>query len=231
MEGMPPESKRAIKSYVLRAGRLTEAQKRSYGLFSEKYLIPFETQPANPRDFFSNEDQVSLEIGFGMGTATAIIAEANPCKNYLGIEVHRPGIGKLLWEIEKRGLANVRIIEHDAVEVLEKMISPASIEAVHIFFPDPWPKKRHHKRRLVTRPFTDTLARALKPGGYLYMVTDWEDYAKWALAELGATPGLSNPSCGFSPAQEWRPRTKFEQKGLDKNRKVWELFFYRNHER
>ncbi|MDR0473242.1 MAG: tRNA (guanosine(46)-N7)-methyltransferase TrmB [Treponema sp.] len=231
MEGTPPESKRRIKSYVLRAGRVTEAQKRSYGFLSEKYLVPFEEEPANPQDFFGNEDQVSLEIGFGMGTATAIIAEANPGKNYLGIEVHRPGIGKLLWEIEKRGLANVRIIEHDAVEVLEKMIYPASFEAVHIFFPDPWPKKRHHKRRLVTRPFTDTLACALKPDGYLYMVTDWEDYAKWALTELGATPGLSNPCGGFSPAQEWRPRTKFEQKGLDKNRKVWELFFNRDHER
>jgi tRNA (guanine-N7-)-methyltransferase len=231
MEGKPSESKRGIKSYVLRAGRLTDAQKRSYGLLSEKYLVPFEAQATNPQDFFGNKNQVTLEIGFGMGTATAIIAEANPDKNYLGIEVHRPGIGKLLWEIEKRGLANVRIIEHDAVEVLEKMIAPVSFEAVHIFFPDPWPKKRHHKRRLVTRPFTDTLALALKPGGYLYMVTDWEDYAKWALTELGTTPGLSNSFCGFSPSQEWRPRTKFEQKGLDKNHKVWELFFNRNNER
>jgi tRNA (guanine-N7-)-methyltransferase len=198
---------------------------------SEKYLVPFEAQSANPQDFFGSEGLLTLEIGFGMGAASALIAEANPGKNYLGIEVHRPGIGKLLWEIERRGLANVRIIEHDAVEVLEKMIAPASFEAIHIFFPDPWPKKRHHKRRLVTRPFTDTLAHALKPGGYLYMVTDWEDYAKWALAELGATPGLSNSCGGFSLSQEWRPRTKFEQKGLDKNRKVWELFFNRNHER
>jgi tRNA (guanine-N7-)-methyltransferase len=159
-----------------------------------------------------------------MGTATAIIAEENPAKNYIGIEVHRPGVGKLLWEIEQCGLSNIRIIERDAVDVFLKMIPQCSLEGIHLFFPDPWPKKRHHKRRLVKRPFTGTLAAALKPGGYLHMVTDWEDYAVWALAELAGTEGLVNPFEGFSPPQN-RPLTKFERKGLEKNHEVRELFF------
>ena len=220
----------SIKSYVIRASRITDAQRRSYDLLATQYSIPFSEGQCAPATFFDNENPVTVEIGFGMGAATALIAQANPDKNYLGIEVHRPGIGKLFWEIENRKLANVKIIEHDAVEVIQKMTQPNSLAAVHIFFPDPWPKKRHHKRRLVTRPFTDILASVIKPGGYLYMVTDWEDYAHWALAELSSTPGLSNSCDGFSPHQEWRPRTKFEQKGLDKNHKVWELFFYRNNE-
>jgi tRNA (guanine-N7-)-methyltransferase len=222
--------KHSIKSYVIRAGRITGAQKRSCDLLAGKYGIPFSENKKDPSSFFGNENPVTVEIGFGMGDATARIAQANPGKNYLGIEVHKPGVGKLLWEIESRKLANVKIIEHDAVEVVEKMLPPDSLDAAHIFFPDPWPKKRHHKRRLVTRPFTDILAGAIKPGGYLYMVTDWEDYARWALAELSGTPGMSNSCADFSPPQGWRPRTKFEQKGLDKNHKVWELFFIKNHE-
>ena len=210
-----------IKSYVLRAGRFTDAQKRVYNLYSEKYLIPFEEKLSYPNVFFNNKNPVILEIGFGMGLATAIIAENNPGKNYLGIEVFRPGIGRLLWEINKRSLANIRIIEHDAVEVVEKMIAPSSLEALHIFFPDPWPKKRHHKRRLIKRPFTDSLAKLLLPNGYLYMVTDWKDYAEWALDELNLTAELKNTYLDFAEPQKWRPRTKFEQKGLDQNHEVW----------
>lgn len=168
-----------------------------------------------------------VEIGFGMGAATALIAQANPERNYLGLEVHRPGIGRLLWEIERRGLSNIRIIEHDAVEVMEGMIAPASLEGIHLFFPDPWPKKRHHKRRLIRRPFTDTLAERLRPGGYLYMVTDWEDYALWALSELSAAGSLENPYGGFAPPRDWRPETEFERKGLDKRHEVRELYFVR----
>jgi len=174
---------------------------------------------------FGNGAPVIAEIGFGMGAATAIIAGENPANNYLGIEVHRPGIGRLLWEIERRSLSNIRIVEHDAVEVFEKMIPPCSLEGIHLFFPDPWPKKRHHKRRLVQRPFTQTLAGRLKPRGYVYMVTDWEDYAQWALAELGATNGLVNTADGFAEPRAWRPRTKFEHKGLAKDHQVRELFF------
>ncbi|GHV37779.1 tRNA (guanine-N(7)-)-methyltransferase [Spirochaetia bacterium] len=219
-----------IKSYVLRAGRMSVAQKRSYETLSPRFCIPFSPDAASAPAFFGNENPLIIEIGFGMGIATADIAEANPQKNYLGLEVHTPGIGRLLWEIEKRDLRNIRIIEHDAVEVLEKMLAPGSAAAFHIFFPDPWPKKRHHKRRLVTRPFTDMLAEKLSSGGYLYMVTDWEDYGNQALAELSATPGLINPHAGsgksgFAPHQDWRPRTRFEQKGIDKNHKVLELYF------
>ncbi|MDR0290949.1 MAG: tRNA (guanosine(46)-N7)-methyltransferase TrmB [Treponema sp.] len=214
-----------IKSYVLRAGRGTQAQKRAYDSLLGQFILPFEDGIMNFARVFDNNNPVVVEIGFGMGIATATIAEENPSKNYLGIEVHRPGIGRLLWEIEQRGLSNIRIIEHDAAEVFLKMIPPESLEGLHLFFPDPWPKKRHHKRRLVQKPFTSVLANSLKPSGYLYMVTDWEDYADWALAQLCATEGLANSSDGFSPPQDWRPRTSFEKKGLEKNHQVRELFF------
>jgi tRNA (guanine-N7-)-methyltransferase len=160
-----------------------------------------------------------------MGAATALIAAQNPRTSYLGIEVHRPGIGRLLWEIQRRGLSNIRIIEHDAVEVIAAM--NFKVHGFHIFFPDPWPKKRHHKRRLIQRPFTGLLAGALETGGYIYMTTDWEDYALQALEELSAAGGLKNPYDGFAPRQDWRPLTKFEKKGIEKNRRVWELMFVR----
>ncbi|GHV27878.1 tRNA (guanine-N(7)-)-methyltransferase [Spirochaetia bacterium] len=221
-----------IKSYVLRAGRMSDAQRRSYKTLFPDFCVPFTPEPAEAGSFrldfkhiFGNENPVTLEIGFGMGIATAMIAQDNPQKNYLGVEVHRPGIGRLLWEIDARSISNIRIIEHDAVEVLEKMIPPSSIAAFHIFFPDPWPKKRHHKRRLLTRPFTGLLAEKLCPGGYVYMVTDWADYGDWALAELSATNGLRNRYAGFAEHQSWRPETKFERKGIEKQHEVRELFF------
>jgi tRNA (guanine-N7-)-methyltransferase len=221
---MLPLSAKSIKSYVLRAGRGTAAQKRSYDSLAGRFLIPFEDKILHYATIFGNDNPVIIEIGFGMGQATAVIAGENPSKNYVGIEVHRPGIGKLLLEIQERSLSNIRIIEHDATEVFAAMIPPQSLEGIRLFFPDPWPKKRHHKRRLVQRPFTTSLAASLKPQGYLYMVTDWEDYALHALEELNATEGLYNADVGFSPSQEWRPRTRFEQKGLEKNHKVRELF-------
>jgi len=223
-----------VKSYVLRAGRMTEAQRRSYETLACRFCIPFVEAPLDFEEIFGRSAPVVMEIGFGMGIATAEIAARNAEVNYLGVEVHRPGIGRLLWEIEKRGLENLRIIERDAVEVAAKMLPDQSLAGIHLFFPDPWPKKRHHKRRLVTRPFTALLARKLQRGGYLYMVTDWEDYAQWALKELSGTPGLKNPfftegegneGGGFAPPQSWRPRTKFEQKGIDKAHQVRELFF------
>ncbi|MDR1177916.1 MAG: tRNA (guanosine(46)-N7)-methyltransferase TrmB [Spirochaetaceae bacterium] len=214
------------KSYVLRAGRMTGAQKRSYEEYSGAWLVPFVPGKALDREaVFANPEPLCVEIGFGMGTATAVLAAQNPGVNYLGIEVHRPGIGRLLWEIEKRGLSNIRIIEGDAVDVISAMSFRA--DSFHIFFPDPWPKKRHHKRRLVREPFTSLLAQKLKKGGYLYMVTDWEDYGHWALAALDATEGLENRYEGFAPAQTWRPETKFERKGIEKNHGVWELMFER----
>jgi tRNA (guanine-N7-)-methyltransferase len=219
-----------IKSYVLRAGRMSDAQRRSYETLGAGFCVPFGQEPLDFSRLFASENPVIAEIGFGMGIATARIAQENPARNYLGIEVHRPGIGRLLWEIEKRGLSNIRIIEYDAVEVLGNMVPDGSLEAFHIFFPDPWPKKRHHKRRLITRPFTELLAKKLRKGGYVYMVTDWAEYGDWALAELSATEGLGNSYDGFAPAQAWRPETKFERKGLDKQHEVRELFFVKKGE-
>ena len=216
-----------VRSYVLRIGRFTPAQRRAYDSLAEKFILPFREEKADFEIIFGNNNPVTLEIGFGMGIATAAIAEANPQKNYLGIEVHRPGIGRLLLETEKRNLSNIKIVEHDAVEAAEKMLPLACLEAIHIFFPDPWPKKKHHKRRLIQRPFTETLAQRLRPGGYLYMVTDWEDYGNHALKELGESTGLRNAYEGFAAPQPWRPSTGFEQKGLQKNHSIWELFFTR----
>jgi tRNA (guanine-N7-)-methyltransferase len=213
---------------------MSPAQKRSRQELSPRFSVPFNAEGGvlDYSALFGNSGPVTVEIGFGAGTATAEIAQANPGQNYLGLEVYPPGIGRLLREIGERGLANIRIIEHDAVETLERMIGDGSVAAFHIFFPDPWPKKRHHKRRLVTRPFTDLLARKLGRGGYVYMVTDWEDYARWAMAELSATPLLFNPyaggpdlSGGFAPPQAWRPQTRFEAKGLARRHQVRELFF------
>ncbi|MDR2500643.1 MAG: tRNA (guanosine(46)-N7)-methyltransferase TrmB [Treponema sp.] len=215
-----------IKSYVLRAGRISAAQRRSYETLFPRYGLALGPALALPR-VFGNDHPVIAEIGFGMGSATVLMAEENPGINYLGIEVHRPGIGRLLWEIERRRVSNIRVIEHDAVEALERMIPDASLDGLHIFFPDPWPKKRHRKRRLLARPVTDLLAQKLRPGAYLYTVTDWEDYAQSALRELAQTPLLQNAYPGFAQTQSWRPRTKFEQRGIAEARPIRELFFIR----
>lgn len=222
--------RRTIKTYVLRCGRMTDNEKRSYEELKHVWCIPFEHKTLNFTEVFGNTNPVTFEIGFGMGHATSKIAQANPEMNYIGSEVHIPGVGRLLSEIKKLSLKNLYIMEHDALEVLETMIPDNSIEAFHIFFPDPWPKKKHHKRRLLQRPRTDLLAQKLTPGGYIYFVTDWEEYAESALAELQQTPGIHNKYDGFAPAQEWRPRTKFEQKGLDADRKISELFFVKDEE-
>jgi tRNA (guanine-N7-)-methyltransferase len=216
-----------LKSYVIRAGRFTDAQRKAYESLSSSFLIPFSQEPLDFDKTFGNTVSVTVEIGFGMGLATSLIAEANPDKNYLGIEVHRPGIGRLLWEIEKRSLSNIRIIEYDAISVIERMIPENSLDAVHVFFPDPWPKKRHRKRRLIQRPFTETLAKRLKPLGHFYMVTDWEDYANHALEELSACSLLKNDYDAFASPQNWRPVTKFEKRGIEESRAIKELFFRR----
>jgi tRNA (guanine-N7-)-methyltransferase len=216
-----------LKSYVKRTGYYTTAQKNAYNSLSARFLLPFSEEKLDFSRIFGNKNTI-MEIGFGSGVATAEIAQANPDKNYLGIEVHRPGIGRLLWEIEKLNLSNIRIIEYDVKHVAEKMIPQGSLDAIHVFFPDPWPKKKHHKRRLIQRPFTQILAGCLKPKGYLYMVTDWENYAFWALEELRATAGLLNAYEEFAPPQSWRPKTRFEQKGLDKEHVIRELYFVKS---
>lgn len=207
---------------------MTEGQKRNYESFYQKWCIPYTETLLDLKNLFQNDNPVIIEIGFGMGTATAQIAEDNPDKNYLGIEVFKAGVGKLLGEIEEKKLNNLRIIEHDAIEVLENMISDEGVDGFHIFFPDPWQKKRNHKRRLVRRPRTDLLSKKLKQGGYVYMVTDWENYADDAFEQLSETPGLKSKYEKFAPSQSWRPTTKFEKKGLKKEHVINELIFEKN---
>ena len=214
---------RSIKTYVLRAGHFTNSEKNAYEKLHDKYCIDFSETPLDFESVFGNKNPTVIEIGFGMGKATAIIAQNNPDINYIGIEVHKPGVGKLLASIEELNLSNIRIIEYDAMEVLKKQIKDDSVSAFHIFFADPWPKKRHHKRRLVQRPRTDLMTSKLVKGGYLYFVTDWLPYAEFALDELNQTAGLKNMFEGFAPHQEWRPETRFEQKGLDANRVISEF--------
>jgi tRNA (guanine-N7-)-methyltransferase len=207
---------------------MSSAQKKSYES-GVSFLVPYSDKLVDFSRCFGNTFPVTVEIGFGMGKATAEIAAANTNHNYLGIEVFKAGIGKLLWEIEQRSLSNIRIIEHDAVEVVEKMIPPSSVAAFHIFFPDPWPKKRHHKRRLIQLPFAELLASRLVDGGYIYMVSDWEDYVQEALGIFSQIPRLFNPHNGnFAPGQSWRPRTKFEQKGLAEKRLIKEIYVMAN---
>ena len=222
--------RREIKTFVLRASRMTDSQKRDYETLSTRWCIPFEKKPLNFADIFNNSNPVVVEIGFGMGAATAIIAEQNPNINYLGLEVHTPGVGRLLGNIRDKNLQNLLIVEHDAMEVLEYMIPDNSVSGFHVFFPDPWPKKKHHKRRLMQRPRTNLLSKKLYEGGYIYMATDWEPYAEFALEELSLTENLKNKYEGYAPHQDWRPETKFEHKGLLAERKICELFFEKTEE-
>ena len=219
---------RDVKTYVVRASRMTSAQKRNYAELAPKWCVPYGESLIDYTALFGNDHPVTIEIGFGMGSATAEIASNNPDKNYIGIEVHKPGIGKLLGEIRSRSLENLRIIEGDANAVLSDMIADASVSAFHVFFPDPWPKKRHYKRRLVQRPRTDLFASKLEEGGYFYMVTDWSEYADFALAELAATKGFVNAYEGFAEKKAWRPETKFEMRGIRAAREIRELYFIRS---
>lgn len=219
---------RPIRTYVMRSGRMSENEKRNYADLHQVWCIPFERKTLNFTEIFGNTNPVTVEIGFGMGHATAELAQNNPSMNYIGIEVHKPGVGRLLGEIKKRQLKNLFIIEYDALETLETMVPDNSIEAFHIFFPDPWPKKKHFKRRLLHRPRTDLLAQKLASEGYLYFVTDWQEYAEDALEQLTDTPDLHNRFNGFAEHQEWRPKTKFEQKGINAGRNIYELLFERD---
>ncbi len=220
-----PGQTRPIRSYVLRQGRVSNAQARAHEALLPRYGIEFSEEIINPEAVFGRHAPTVLEIGCGMGETTAAIAAAHPETNYLGIEVHTPGVGSLLKLIDKQGLANLRLIQHDAVEVLRRMIAPASLDGVHIFFPDPWPKKRHHKRRLVQTDFTALLASRLKPGGYVHLATDWEEYAGQMLEVLSAEPELENTAEGYAPRPGYRPQTKFEARGLKLGHGVWDIVF------
>ncbi|MFN0300759.1 MAG: tRNA (guanosine(46)-N7)-methyltransferase TrmB [Burkholderiales bacterium] len=218
---------RSIRSFVLRTGRVTGAQERAIATFAPRFIIPYAATLLDPKATFNRAAPTILEIGFGMGETTAAIAAEHPEHDYLGIEVHTPGIGALLIRIEALGLSNIRIIQHDAVEVLEAMIPLASLDGVHIFFPDPWPKKRHHKRRLLQARTVSLIADRLRPGGYLHVATDWEDYATQILDVLGAEPLLENMTGGFAERPASRPITKFENRGKRLGHGVWDILFAR----
>jgi tRNA (guanine-N7-)-methyltransferase len=224
---MPAPHHRPVRSYVLRQGRVSKAQRRAHEALLPALGIPFTRAVPDLDHIFGRRAPRILEIGFGMGETTAEIAARHPENDYLGIEVHTPGVGSLLKRIDALRLTNVRVIQHDAVEVLEHMIPPDTLDAVHIFFPDPWPKKRHRKRRLIQPPFVALLARRMKPGAYLHVVTDWHDYAEHMLATLTAEPALRNTAEGYAPRPEYRPQTKFEARGLRLGHGVWDLVFRR----
>jgi len=221
------EQHRHIRSYVLRQGRVSNAQRRAHDTLLPRYGIEYSPAPLDFDAAFGRAAPRILEIGFGMGETTATIAATHREIDYLALEVHTPGVGSLLKQIEALGLSNVRIIQHDAVEVLERMIPAASLNGVHIFFPDPWPKKRHHKRRLIQSPLVSLLASKLKPGGYVHAATDWEEYAQQILDIFSDEPLLDNTADGFAPRPEYRPLTKFEQRGLKLGHGVWDIVFRR----
>ena len=214
-----------IRSFVLRQGRVSNAQQRYYEEMMARVGIAYAAAPLDLDAVFGRRAPHILEIGFGMGETSATIAEANPQNDYIGVEVHTPGVGSLCKLIAEKNLGNQRIIQHDAVEVLRDMIVPESLDGVHIFFPDPWPKARHHKRRLIQPPLVATLASRLKTGGYIHCATDWENYAEQMLAVLSAEPLLQNTVVDYAPRPAYRPLTKFEQRGLRLGHGVWDLVF------
>lgn len=226
---MTEESRhRAIRSFVLRVGRTSNAQRRAVDELLPRFGIPWTESPIDLDANFGRHAPKVLEIGFGMGEGTAALASANPDIDYLGIEVHTPGVGNLLKLAEAGALTNLRIITHDAVEVLGTMLQPASLAGAHIFFPDPWPKVRHHKRRLIQPPFVALLASRLAAGGYVHLATDWVEYADQMLDVLTAEPLLSNTCDGFAPRPSTRPITKFEERGLRLGHEVRDLVFRHN---
>ncbi len=226
---MTEETKhRAIRSFVLRAGRMGTGQTRALAELGPRFVLPYATEPLDWARVYGRQAPRILEVGFGMGGATAEIARHHPQHDYLGVEVHTPGVGALLKRIGEDDLTNLRIVQHDAVEVLRHMIPADSLDGIHVFFPDPWHKKRHHKRRLIQPPFADLLASRLKPGGYLHLATDWQDYALQMLEVLSANPRLRNTAGDFAARPTYRPLTKFEQRGLRLGHGVWDLVFVRN---
>ena len=223
----PADHPRRIRSFVLRAGRTTAGQSRALAELGPRYQIEYAEQVLDAEAAFGRAGALILEIGFGMGEATAQIAQTRPDDNFLCCEVHEPGVGALLKRVGEQGIANIRIVRHDAVEVATHMIAPGQLDGVHIFFPDPWHKKRHHKRRLIQPPLVALLASRLKPGGYLHCATDWEPYARQMLDVLCAEPLLINTADGWAPRPGYRPLTKFENRGLRLGHGVWDLVFRR----
>ena len=230
---VPPDvaHPQTIRSFVRRAGRTTTGQARALADLGPAYVLPFGDQCIDLAATFSRNAPTILEIGFGMGEATAHIAALRPTDNFLCCEVHPPGVGALLKRIDEQHLTNIRIVAHDVVEVIDHMLAPQSLAGIHIFFPDPWHKKRHNKRRLIQAPLAAKLATRLMSGGYLHCATDWQPYAEQILQVLGAEPLLRNTADashgGFAPKPDYRPLTKFENRGLKLGHGVWDLVFER----
>lgn len=224
---------RPIRSFVLRQGRLTKGQERALQTAWPIFGIEYAAQQLDLNAVFSRDadrthSKKILEIGFGMGETTAKIAQTLPDCDFLAVEVHTPGVGSLLKQIEEQSISNIRIIQHDVVEVLANMIADASLDGVHIFFPDPWHKKRHHKRRLIQAGFIEKLCAKLKVGAYLHVATDWQEYAEWVLDVLKAEPQLQNTASdasGYAGKPSYRPLTKFENRGIKLGHGVWDMVF------
>ena len=215
----------SIRSYVIRNGRYTNGQRNAYETLFSDFSIPFQQEALNLGTIFGRHAPKILEIGSGMGETTATIAQQLPDNDYLAIEVHTPGIGSLLKLIDLQGLSNLRIIQYDAVAVLNQMIAKESLDGVHIFFPDPWPKKRHQKRRLIQSTFVTLLCERIKSGGYLHIATDWQDYAEQILMVLSNEASLINNNKDYAQRPASRPLTKFEQRGIKLGHRVWDLIF------
>ncbi|MEQ1630364.1 MAG: tRNA (guanosine(46)-N7)-methyltransferase TrmB [Gallionella sp.] len=216
---------RHIRSFVLRQGRVTVAQQRAVDTVGPRFGIAYRPQHLDLNDAFGRNAPKILEIGFGMGDSTATIAAAHPENDYLCLEVHTPGVGNLYKLIDEMQLSNIRIIQHDAVEVLRDMLGEATLDGVHIFFPDPWHKARHNKRRLIQSPFIAGLVKKLKLGAYIHVATDWQDYAEQVLQVLSDEPTLQNTASDYAPRPEYRPLTKFEKRGINLGHGVWDLVY------
>jgi len=229
-QGLPAGASH-IRSFVHRRSHITQRQQQALGQFAPRWCVPYQPHVLDVAQCFGRSAPAILEIGFGMGETTAQIALARPDENFLGVEVFNAGVGAMLQRIEENGLQNVRLIQHDAVEVLRDMIAPDSLAGVHVFFPDPWPKKRHHKRRLIQPAFVSLLASRLRADAYVHCATDWEHYAQQMLAVLTAEPLLENTCAEFAPRPDYRPQTKFEARGLRLGHGVWDLIFRRGSNR
>lgn len=217
--------RRTIRSYVMRAGRTTEGQTRALSELGPAYVLPYDGRVLEASAVFGRVAPLVVEIGFGMGEATAQIAQTLPDVDFIGCEVHEPGVGALLKRIGDQHITNLRIVRHDAVEVMQHMVNPETLAGVHVFFPDPWHKKRHHKRRLIQPAFVTLLASRLAPGAYLHCATDWQPYAEQMLEVLSAEPALKNTAADYAAKPHYRPLTKFENRGLRLGHGVWDLVF------
>ena len=224
---MEEPARRTVRSFVLRQGRVSNAQQRAWDTLYPKFGIAFSERQIDAPSVFGRVAPPVVEIGSGMGETSVAIAKAHPENDYIAIEVHLPGVGSLLKAIDEEGLANLRVIRHDAVEVLEKMIPEESLAGLHVFFPDPWPKKRHNKRRIIQPPLVALMARKLAPGGYIHLATDWQAYAEHMLEVLSAEPLLENTAKDYAPRPAHRPQTKFETRGLKLGHGVWDLVYRR----